>query len=79
MTYVTPKTNWATSDTPGPADLNRIEGNIADIHDSHVLDTTIHDTKANIRSASTVILVVECRTSDPPSPVSGQLWLRTDL
>ena len=25
------------------------------------------------------ILVIENRTSDPASPVSGQMWLRTDL
>lgn len=23
--------------------------------------------------------VIENRTSDPPSPVTGQIWLRTDL
>jgi len=24
-------------------------------------------------------LIIETRTSDPPSPVTGQIWLRTDL
>lgn len=28
MAYITPKTNWETTDVPIASDLNRIEGNI---------------------------------------------------
>lgn len=31
MTWQTPKTDWATDDAVGTADLNRIEGNFLDI------------------------------------------------
>ncbi len=31
------------------------------------------------RADSTTALVIETRTSDPGSPVEGQIWLRTDL
>ena len=32
-----------------------------------------------IRSDSATALVLETRTSDPGAPVTGQIWLRTDL
>ena len=34
---------------------------------------------ANMREEANMALVVETRTSDPGSPVAGQIWLRTDL
>ena len=40
---------------------------------------TEHKTSATIRGESGTAIVLETRTSDPGSPVAGQIWLRTDL
>ena len=37
------------------------------------------DGAVNFNKKQAVALVIENRTSDPPSPVNGQIWLRTDL
>jgi hypothetical protein len=89
MAYVTPKTNWIVTDGVGYADMNRIEGNTEQNHvdigtldgdlDTHTGDSTIHKTSGTVRGESATALVIECRTSDPGSPVNGQIWLRTDL
>jgi len=52
-------------------------------------DTTLHKHKLNQCNApdgnvdfnqkQAISLVIETRTSDPGSPVDGQIWLRTDL
>jgi len=55
-------------------------------------DTTLHthaphklnalsppDGAVNFNQKQGVSLVIENRTSDPASPVNGQIWLRTDL
>lgn len=89
MAYVTPVTDWDATDVVAYTDLNRIEGNAAQNHadigtnktttDAHAADSTIHQTNTQCRAASTVPLIVECRTSDPSTPANGTIWLRTDL
>jgi hypothetical protein len=34
---------------------------------------------AALRSAAPEYLTIEPRTSDPAAPVTGQIWLRTDM
>jgi len=46
------------------------------------VDTAISEIdvdKEDIRTDNEVALAVEVRTSDPVSPVEGQIWLRSDL
>jgi len=88
MAYQTEKIDWITTDHPTNDDLNRIEGNIAYLKatldslvatvSAHTGDTTIHKTAAVIRADGTLPLVAELRTSDPSSPATGSLWVRTD-
>lgn len=42
-------------------------------------DISIGVDTAAIRANTSLPLIAECRTSDPVSPVSGQIWIRTDL
>lgn len=89
MAWSTPKVDWAGVDTVAYTDMNRIEANTVALDTridtletdtaAHAADTTIHKTSATIRGESGTALVIETRTSDPGSPVSGQIWLRTDL
>lgn len=37
------------------------------------------DDNVNFNQKQAITLVIENRTSDPTSPVNGQIWLRTDL
>lgn len=88
MAYTTDKTDWESTDRPTNADMNRIEANIAYLKatldalaitvSTHTRDTTIHKTAAVIRADGTLPLVAEIRTSDPSSPTTGMLWVRTD-
>lgn len=89
MAWQTPVEDWEAPDCPLYSDFNRIESNIAylkgvydtlnDTVTTHTADTTIHFTTATCRAADSVPFVLECRQSDPASPVTGQIWLRTDL
>ena len=40
---------------------------------------TVPDGAVDFSQQQATSLVIENRTSDPSSPVSGQMWLRTDL
>jgi hypothetical protein len=40
MAYQTPKTNWTAQDVVQPADMNRIEGNIAELKKAATIDVT---------------------------------------
>lgn len=42
-------------------------------------DLAAPDGSVNFAQQQAVSFVIENRTSDPGSPVAGQLWLRTDL
>lgn len=37
------------------------------------------DGNVNFNQKQAITLVIENRTSDPGTPVDGQIWLRTDL
>ncbi len=87
MAWSTPKTNWTSTDGIAYGDLNRIEGNILDLHGrlssltsdltDHEADTDIHATKAAVRTASGK-LKLELTTTDT-GHTSGDIWIRTDL
>jgi len=93
MAYVTPKTDWTSTDGVSHTDMNRIEGNTLQNHtdigtvstslSSHTGTTgaaTVHCTAAQARASSTDSIWVECRTSDPTTSLTdGRIWLRTDL
>jgi len=42
-------------------------------------DCAVPDAAVNFNQQQATSLVIENRTSDPGSPVDGQIWLRTDL
>lgn len=89
MAWSTPKTNWTSNDGAAETDFNRIEGNTAELksihdilegeYDTHAADTSKHKTSDVVRGESATLLVIENRTSDPSSPATGRIWLRTDL
>jgi hypothetical protein len=53
MAWQTPKTDWATDDVIGTADLNRIEGDISDIRFSAAINGRMG--VANLTGASLVV------------------------
>lgn len=87
MTWNTPKTNWTSTDGIAYTDLNRIEANTVDLDTrtdkletdtaAHAADSTIHATKADVRTATTRISL-ELTTTDTGHS-SGDIWIRTDL
>lgn len=76
--WTTPKTDWDAADALPASDLNRIETNTQYLKD-HVDDTTIHQTNEEVRGDDETALILECRTSDPSTPATGRIWIRTDL
>jgi len=87
MAWSTPKTDWVGTDGVVYTDLNRIEANIVDLDTrtdkletdtaAHAADSTIHATKADVRTATTRISL-ELTTTDTGHS-SGDIWIRTDL
>ena len=93
MAYVTPKTDWTSSDGVDEDDMNRIEGNTLQNHtdigtvstslSSHTGTTgatTVHCTATQARARREDPIWVECLTADPSTSLTdGRIWLRTDL
>lgn len=87
MAWNTPKVDWDEKVGIKGTDLNRIEGNILDLHGrlssltsdvtDHEADTDIHATKAAVRTDSGK-LKLELTTTDT-GHTSGDIWIRTDL
>lgn len=84
MGYTIPKNNFTAMDGLTYDDVNKQADNDiyfkgkADASDAHAADGTIHKTSVTIRGEP-IALVIETRTSDPTSPATGRIWLRTDL
>jgi len=68
------------SEQAAHADL--VGGSQTSLH-THTLpklnECTAPDGNVDFNQKQAITLVVENRTSDPGSPVNGQIWLRTDL
>jgi hypothetical protein len=62
VAYQSPKVDWTSVAGVTDVDMNRIEGNIADI-------------KANLRTDTTAASAIEVRTGDPSAPAVGRVWL----
>ena len=63
----------------GAVDATEV-ANLATTVQAYTLDTFANPVAAmDFAQQQTLQFVIENRTSDPGSPVSGQVWLRTDL
>jgi len=49
------------------------------LHKHKLNQCDVPDGNVNFNQKQAITLVIETRTSDPGSPVDGQIWLRTDL
>ena len=59
---------------------NELVNNGATILHKHKLNACDPpDGDVNFAQQQAISLVIENRTSDPTTPVNGQIWLRTDL
>lgn len=59
-----------------------LDGKAATVHTHVIADVTGLQSALNAKQATldgTVSLVIENRTSDPGTPATGRIWLRTDL
>ena len=56
-----------------------VGGSGTTLHTHKLNDATAPDGAVNFNQKEATSLVIENRTSDPGSPVDGQIWLRTDL
>jgi hypothetical protein len=85
MAYETPKNDFNANTGMSYDDANRVANDViylkgkTDDYGTHKDTAAIHKTSEDIRKESGTPLIVELRTSDPASPVNGQIWLRTDL
>jgi hypothetical protein len=82
---------YTAADTPVVTTISTLgrnlidDGNTGSMHTTLALDTLTLDYFANPTASldfaqqQTLQFVIENRTSDPGSPVTGQMWLRTDL
>lgn len=66
--------------SPDPADYLRGDGSwVAFVDTVAINDLKTADADYNMAGFQLVGLALENRTSDPGSPTTGQIWLRTDL
>jgi hypothetical protein len=85
MAYDAPKNNHVGTEGLAYTEVNKQADNVIFLKErsdnavAHAADGTLHKTSAVVRGESATALVIETRTSDPTSPVTGQIWLRTDL
>ena len=52
---------------------------VTTLHKHKLNQCDVPDGNVNFNQKQAITLVIETRTSDPGSPVDGQIWLRTDL
>lgn len=79
------KTNWTNQETPiNEENLNNLETQYEEaVKTAEEMDEDLEsnfNSQLNfIRADGTKAMRVEVRTSDPESPVEGQIWFRSDL
>jgi len=56
-----------------------VGGGDTDLHTHKLSACTVPNGDVDFNQQQATAFVVENRTSDPSSPVDGQIWLRTDL
>ena len=66
-----------TEEEVGHADL--VSGGATGLHKHKLNNSDAPDGSVNFNKQQATSLVIENRTSDPGTPVDGQVWLRTDL
>lgn len=56
-----------------------VGGGTTSLHKHKLNQCEVPDGSVDFNQNQALTLVIENRTSDPASPVNGQIWLRTDL
>lgn len=56
-----------------------VDGSTINLHKHKLNQDAPPDGSVDFNQKQAVSLVVENRTSDPDTPIDGQIWLRTDL
>jgi len=56
-----------------------VDGSTTTLHKHKLSQCDTPDAAVDFNQQQATALVVENRTGDPASPVTGQIWLRTDL
>lgn len=56
-----------------------VNGGLTTLHKHKLNSCGVPDGAVDFNKQEATSLVIEKRTSDPSTPVDGQIWLRTDL